>query len=56
MLSPELLDKHILENYLDVTNQFDDEEHHTGFCSNCKKTIGFQIIERNVSKKTTSSL
>lgn len=53
MLTSELLDNYIFENYLDVTDQFDDEEHLTGFCSKCKKTVGFQIIERHVSQKRT---
>jgi hypothetical protein len=53
MLTKELLDNYIFENYIDVTNQFDDEEHLTGFCSKCKKTVGFQIIERHVSQKNT---
>lgn len=53
MLNEEQLDTHILENYLDVTDQFDDEDHHTGFCNKCKKTVGFQIIERHVSSKET---
>lgn len=50
MLTDELLDQYILDNYIDVTNEFDDKNHHTGFCSNCKKTVGFQIIERHVAK------
>lgn len=39
MLTAELLNNYISENYLDVTDQFDDEEHHTGFCSNCNKLV-----------------
>ncbi|MFA6097413.1 MAG: DUF4145 domain-containing protein [Candidatus Paceibacterota bacterium] len=49
MLTDELLDKYILEHYTDVSNDFDDNDHLTGFCGQCKKTVGFQIIERQVA-------
>lgn len=50
MLDKEQLNNYIVENYVDVTDEFDDENHASGLCSNCKKVVGFQIIERMVAK------
>lgn len=53
MLDNDWLTKYITENYLDVTEQFDGEEHLNCFCSVCKKDVGFQITEREgVSHRT----
>lgn len=50
MLNDNQLDQYIFDNFIDITNEFDDSDHHTGFCSNCKKVVGFQIINRYVAK------
>jgi len=50
MLNEEKLNEFIIENYIDITDQFDDENHLSGFCNNCNKIVGFQIIDRYTSK------
>ena len=49
MLNEEELKEYILENYVDVTDSFLDQSHMAGFCSKCKKTVGFQIVNRKVA-------
>lgn len=47
MLDKDSLTNYIIENYLDVTDQFDGEEHLNCYCSVCKKDVGFQIVEQH---------
>jgi hypothetical protein len=54
MLTDKLLNEYVLENYIDVTDQFDDDNHHTGYCNVCRKTVGFQIIDRQVATSQDS--
>lgn len=49
MVNREELKKYVIENFEDITHNFDNESHISGFCSNCKKIVGFQIIERFVA-------
>lgn len=53
MFTEKELTTYIVENYLDVTPDFDDENHHTAFCGKCHKLVGFQIVERQVAQRAT---
>lgn len=49
MLNEQELKEYIYENYVDVTDSFVDGDHMAGFCSKCKTTVGFQIVNRKVA-------